>query len=515
MNRRLLRAGGILRDYFARAVSGPHMLAFLPALVLASYWFGGEAMLIVTALGFPLLLAVAGTPLSWPLPATAPPPAAPGADGRAALDAALGARLAAAPAGAGRTACFVLALDDHDTLSDRHGKAAVDRVLRQGCDRLSAVIRGSDTLCRLDGGRIALVLDGSERFDHEAALQAASRFQAEMARPVKVGAAAIHVTSSVGFCTARQLDAATGKALAEAALLALAEALRHGPAAVRVFSPDLAAPQAGTTRLADEICAALDGGQFVPWFQPQISSDTGQVSGVEALARWHHPVHGVLTPGDFLPILETTGEIRRLGEVMLKGALESLTVWSAEGLDIPHVGVNFSAAELRDPKLVDRVAWELDRHAMAPGRLAVEILETVVAISPDDTIARNIAGLAKMGCLIDLDDFGTGHASISSIRQFAVARLKIDRSFVTRVDRDAEQQRLVSAILAMAERLDLATVAEGVETAGEHAMLAQLGCDHVQGFGIARPMAAAQVPGWCRDHLTGLGAMPRIDRKSG
>ena len=142
----------------------------------------------------------------------------------------------------------------------------------------------------------------------------------------------------------------------------------------------------------------------------------------------------------------------------------------------------------------------------------MEILETVVATSPDDVVARNIAGLARLGCGIDLDDFGTGYSSISAIRRFAVQRLKIDRSFVMKVDRDGEQQRMVSAILVMAERLGLDTLAEGVETAGEHAMLAQLGCGHVQGFGIARPMPADQTADWIRAHEATISAPPRIGR---
>jgi len=151
---------------------------------------------------------------------------------------------------------------------------------------------------------------------------------------------------------------------------------------------------------------------------------------------------------------------------------------------------------------------------MSPSRLAVEVLETVVAAAPDDIISRNINGLAKLGCTIDLDDFGTGHASLSSIRRFAVSRIKIDRSFVMKLDRDPAQQRMINAILSMAERLDLDTVAEGVETLGEHAMLAQLGCGHVQGFGIARPMPFVQTLDWVRDHNAKLQDAPVIGRVS-
>ena len=157
---------------------------------------------------------------------------------------------------------------------------------------------------------------------------------------------------------------------------------------------------------------------------------------------------------------------------------------------------NFSTEELRDPRLSDRIQPQLKHHDLSPDRLVVEVLETVVANHADDIVLRNLSALAQLGCKLDLDDFGTGHASITSIRRYSVERIKIDRSFVTRIDNDTEQQKMVSAILTMADRLGLDTLAEGVETPEEQAMLAKLGCGHVQGFGIARPMPAEEVDAW-------------------
>jgi EAL domain-containing protein (putative c-di-GMP-specific phosphodiesterase class I) len=134
----------------------------------------------------------------------------------------------------------------------------------------------------------------------------------------------------------------------------------------------------------------------------------------------------------------------------------------------------------------------------------------VIAGAPDDQVTLNINGLVELGCNVDLDDFGTGHASISSIRRFKINRLKIDRSFVMKADRDPEQQRMISAILTMAERLNLETLAEGVETIGEHALLAQLGCDHVQGFGIGKPMPFSETLDWIQSHLAKLQDAPKI-----
>jgi diguanylate cyclase len=145
---------------------------------------------------------------------------------------------------------------------------------------------------------------------------------------------------------------------------------------------------------------------------------------------------------------------------------------------------------------VEKVRWELDRADLAPGRLTIEVLETVMDVTADDIVTRNLAGLAALGCGIDLDDFGTGHAAIGNIRRFSVQRVKIDRSFVTRLDTDAEQQSVVAAMILMSERLGLDTLAEGVETPAEHAALARLGCRHVQGFAIARPMPEVAFANW-------------------
>ncbi len=234
------------------------------------------------------------------------------------------------------------------------------------------------------------------------------------------------------------------------------------------------------------------------------------MTGFEALARWHHPERGLLGPAEFLPAIADCGLSERLSEVMLFHAMVALNRWDRAGLAVPVVGVNFSADELRNPRLPDKLRWELDRFDLTPDRLVVEILETVAAQTDNDVIVRNVAALAGMGCGIDLDDFGTGHTSIANLRRFAVRRLKIDRSFVARVDEDRDQQRMVAAVLSLAERLGLDTLAEGVETAGERAMLAQLGCGHLQGFGIARPMPFDETVDWMRRHAAWLAATPRI-----
>jgi EAL domain-containing protein (putative c-di-GMP-specific phosphodiesterase class I) len=181
---------------------------------------------------------------------------------------------------------------------------------------------------------------------------------------------------------------------------------------------------------------------------------------------------------------------------MLHAALAAVKSFDDAGLFLPCVAVNFSAGELRNPGIVDRVRWELDRFGLTPERLTVEVLETVLDTTGDDMVTRSLGGLAALGCGIDLDDFGTGHAAIGSIRRFSVKRLKIDRSFVRRIDTDADQQNVVAAMIVMAERLGLGTLAEGVETVAEQATVARLGCRYAQGFAMARPMPEAAFREW-------------------
>lgn len=505
----------VLRAQVRWLMASPAALALFPALVLGGFWLGGEEMLIMIALGFPVCLAFSGVLSPDTLAARQDDDDDP-ITGQRGFEAALDRAARNAAQSSRRTGCILLELDDYTDLLDRYGKATTDAMMTRQVDRLQSALRSRDTVCRLKDNLFAVCIAPVRQLDLGNALHMASRLQSALEDPLVIDAATAYVSASVGLTLDTNVAEKTGAGLFDAATIALAEARRHGPSAMRAYSQEMHAPAIlCETGLADEAREALNSGQIQPWYQPQVSTDTGLVSGFEALARWHHPDRGLISPAEFLPALKQASQMERLGEVMLCAALGALKSWDAAGLDVPNVGVNFAPEELRNPRLTEKIEWELDRFELPANRLSVEILETVVATSPDDTVVRNIAGLSRLGCQIDLDDFGTGHASISSIRRFDVQRLKIDRSFVMKVDRDAEQRRMVSAILLMAEQLGLDTLAEGVETAGEHAMLAQLGCGHVQGFGIGRPMPFDQTIAWTNAYLSKLQAPPRIGRQIG
>lgn len=514
MNWRFLRAGGRNLGAVARGFSRPEVLAFLPAITLAAFWMGGESALILTALGLPMLFALAASIRRQDGDAGGNP--AVSGTGRlipsAQIVDTLDAALRAGPDTGRSTACLVLLIDEIGSIGERHGSAARAAVFRATGERLCNALRDGDLIAPIgadDGYAVALA--PVQRLSLEGMIRLAARLQAAVAPATAVDAVQVYSTGSVGFCLGSRAPAPNGAALLEAALTAAEEAVLQGPGGIRAYQPDMGQrerPVCDTTRKLLE--TALDEGEIRPFFQAQISTETGEISGFEALVRWHHPRRGLLLPSEFLPAIDAAGMNDRLSEVVLQGALSAMARWEREGLAVPRVAVNFSAAELRNPALVDRLKWELDRFDLGPERLTVEVLESVVADTSSDMIVANIAALARLGCGVDLDDFGTGHASIAAIRRFAVRRIKIDRSFVTRLDKDREQQRIISAILSLAERLGIDTLAEGVETPGEQAMLAQLGCGHMQGFGIARPMPFEETAGWITSFRARNGGMPRL-----
>lgn len=482
----------------------PELALGLSALAFAVYWIAGERALLVLSAGLPLAFFLAGRLVSEA------PVAAVSDQVIDRLDAVLSDRTQ----GPHQTGCFVLQFDDPSWLCDRHGRTRQSEILAACIGRIRGAMRPGDMLFPLEDGNLVVVLAPSQRLDLEGMVRIAGRLQLVVQQPMVLAEGSVQVTCCIGFCHARQLATESGRALLEAAQVAVDEALRHRPGAIRSYTDELALTRAARDALRAGFAGAIEAGEIRAHFQPQLSTDSGAVSGVEALARWHHPTRGCLPPGEFLPALEGTDLMQLLGREMLNQSLAALSAWDRAGLTVPTVAVNFTAEDLRDPLFPEQLTWALDRHELSPSRLTVEVLESVVAGLSDDIIARNIARVTAMGCGVDLDDFGTGNASITAIRSFAPRRLKIDRSFVRGVDHDRDQQKLITAILSLAEQLGLETLAEGVETQAEHAMLAQLGCAHVQGFVTAKPLPPDEVAGWLARHRERVAKALCIDMRA-
>jgi diguanylate cyclase len=391
-----------------------------------------------------------------------------------------------------------LDLERFASLRDALGQNTAAEILRLAGRRVQQCLRGGDFAAHL--GQDNFVVVANDLPDPNDAAAVAQRLHAALARPYAIPGGARRIGCNIGV-TLLSDDRPEVDRLLGNAEIALAQARQQAHGGIRYFNEQMRAEVEEREMLCAEILRGLAAGEFVPYFQPQLRLGSGEFLGFEALARWNHPERGVLGPRDFLEVAEQADLVEGLGEAIIVGVLDAIGRWDATGLDVPCVGVNFALAQLHDPGLIERIKWEVDRRNIDPSRLSIEVLETVLIKSDADMVVRNLRGLATAGFRIELDDFGTGHASISNLRRFMATRIKIDRSFVRGIDTSDEQHKLIASIIAMARALDVRTLAEGVETAGEEAALKAIGCDEMQGFRIAYPMAEADASAWLLDRI--------------
>ncbi|MEM9584688.1 MAG: bifunctional diguanylate cyclase/phosphodiesterase [Pseudomonadota bacterium] len=486
------------------------ILMTLPGFALIAYVTDAQIVLLATALLSPCLFALtniggATGQRRWKDPAT-------GLNDEQTLVETLDRELAEGGT-LRKTACVAISIDNFSEINRDWDKAACDFAIAQTAERLSSILRSGDELARLSKTTFGVMLCSIRAPETSAVLTLCERLEDAAAAPLQIDNGILNLTISCGFCIDARAPERTGSAMLQAAKAALQEAEQNAPRAIRSFSVKTQTPMINTQ--THEVLDAMRDGQIKPWFQPQISTDTGEITGMEALARWDHPEKGPLLPSTFLSVLEASHHLEELGESILNDALRALVAWDKAGAIVPSVAVNFATQELRNPSLVERIKWDVDRFELDPHRLTVEVLETVISEHDDDIITRNIRALGSQGFRIDLDDFGTGHASLANIRRFAVDRIKIDRTFLANADTDPEQQRMIAAIIGLGERLDIDTLAEGVETLGEQSILSQLGCTHLQGFAIARPMPFEQTEDWILQHQRSLNMPPLLGGHKG
>lgn len=496
------------------ALLGPQVLAFLPALTLIGYWWGGERAMLYMALLLPVLFAVSGLFSGSGSLLDARDGATKLRLRKAAVHA-LDQYLSVEKETGRATAALVINIDDFHQVEENYGARAASSILLQIAERLQYALRDNDILVRLNGDRFGVALTPMRRVDLETLIQLAARLQSAAAEPYSVDATRIYITISVGFCTTARLNARSGEMMLQSAESAVTAAAAQGAGSIRAYSPEIKRRALALKVIHDGAASALERGEIVPWFQPQISTDTGRITGFTAIARWEHPEQGAILPADFMSTLINLGASNRLWEIMLNQSLLALQEWNRGNEMVGTVSIQFSHDNLSDPKITEKLQWELDRYEQDASGLRIEIIEEIIAESNNDVVVKNIAALAAMGCLIDVSDFGTGHASIAKLRQFSIDRVKIDRSFIARVDRDRDQQNMVAAVLTMSEQMGLSTLADGAETVGEHAMLAQLGCQNVQGLSVAKPMPFAQTIDWIKAHGSKLPNAVQLGRKAG
>ena len=376
-----------------------------------------------------------------------------------------------------------LDLDRFKDINDTLGHAAGDEVLKHAATVLREHIPADDFLARIGGDEFVLF---SRRDPQAADFPAlAARLIAAISAPMAIEGHDCRIGASVGIAT-RYEPGESAEQLLVNADIALYEAKRRGRNRVESFNDELRLRTVEIKRLSDDILRGLERGEFRPFFQPQFDARTLEIVGVEALARWEHPTRGFIAPDVFLPVAESLNVVARIDETILDQALFQAARWQAQGLSIPHVSVNVSCQRLRDETLIGK----LRGLNIRPGTLTFELLESISFDGADDALKRAIEEIKALGIDIEIDDFGTGHASIVSLLELSPKRLKIDRRLILPMIESRAQESLVSCIVDIGRIRGIEIVAEGVETMAHAERLRALGCHALQGYAFARPMAA-------------------------
>jgi diguanylate cyclase (GGDEF)-like protein/PAS domain S-box-containing protein len=381
-------------------------------------------------------------------------------------------------------AVLFLDLDGFKQVNDLLGHASGDLLLVQVAERLRECVRPRDVVARLGGDEFGILLVEA---DEHVAGEVAGRVTAALREPFRVDDQDMHIQGSVGIAFADP-DVSGADKLLRNADLAMYRAKTSGGGEFRTYDPDMHVNLVERLQLEADLRRALDEGQFVLHYQPTVELTTKEIVGAEALVRWNHPSRGLVPPTQFIPLAEEGGLIVTLGAWILEEACREAAAWRGIGANLT-ISVNISAGQLR-ADFPDFVAGVLERSGLAPERLMLEMTETVLL----DHTSENLTVLERLkalGLRLAIDDFGTGYSSLSYLHRFPVDVLKIDRSFIERIeggDRDAE---LVRTIVQLGQGLKLMTIAEGIEGAEQVAALEQIGCVVGQGYHFSRPIAAA------------------------
>ena len=384
-------------------------------------------------------------------------------------------------------ALFWLDLNNFKVINDSFGHTAGDALLKAVANRLEACVRTVDTLARLVGDEFAILqLDVDQPSQAE---PLAHRIQEAFRDPFRVGAHQVVVRVSIGI-TVAPADGTSPETLLRNADIALYLAKTEGRGTIRFFEPEMDARIQLRRSLEEDLHVALEHDEFEIHYQPVIDVAARRSSAFEALLRWHHPTRGLIPPLDFIPVAEETNLIVQIGDWVLRHACAEAATWPG---DI-KVAVNLSPVQFKQGDVIASVRQALELSGLPPGRLELEITETIL-LEEDDNALACLHQLRAMGIAIALDDFGTGYASLSYLNRFPFDKIKIDKSFVQHMDKNKEAMSILDAIVALGQSLNIRTTAEGVETAEQLDRLRMTGCTEVQGYLFSRPVPAANVPG--------------------
>ncbi len=384
-------------------------------------------------------------------------------------------------------AILCLDLDRFKEVNDRLGHAAGDLLIKTCASRLTASVREIDTVARFGGDEFAVLQSGIEDLADVQGL--AERLLAELSRAFDLDGQEALVTTSIGIAMI-PADGDAPELLLQNADTALYRAKAEGGNRARFFEIGMDARLQERKALEVDLRQALQNGELELYYQPLIDLRHDRLAGIEALVRWHHPRRGLVEPSAFIELAEETGLIMPIGEWVLTSACTQASAWSGV-----RMSVNLSPVQFRHADLVAAVKAALERSGLAPGRLELEITESVLLAEPQESLLT-LLRLKDLGVRITIDDFGTGHSSLGHLRTFPFDKIKIDRSFVHDLDRDRDAEAIIRAVVTLGRGLGIETCAEGVEDSGQLARLASDGCDEVQGYLFCRPMPASDVQGF-------------------
>lgn len=404
----------------------------------------------------------------------------------------------AASEGGTPLAVIFLDLDHFKHVNDSLGHRVGDALLVEIAKRLRAVVRDKDTVSRLGGDEFILLLPGANA--HGAA-RVAGKLQEASRQHYQIGHHELTMAPSMGIALFPQ-DGADFDTLTQSADVAMYRAKLDGRNTYRFFTPEMQAQSVRALLLENALRRALERNQLHLHYQPQITIATGEIRSVEALLRWEHPDLGSISPAEFIPIAEDSGQILQIGEWVMQTALDQLQHWHTMGMDWLAMAVNLSALQFRQPQLPELVSRLLDSTSLRANRLELELTEGVAVDDPRSAIAT-MDQLHARGVRMSMDDFGTGYSSLSQLKRFQIYKLKIDQSFVRDLGNDSNDRAIVSAIIRMAQALGIRTTAEGVETSEQLSYLREQGCDEAQGYYFSKPLPAHQITALLqRQHAT-------------
>jgi diguanylate cyclase (GGDEF)-like protein/PAS domain S-box-containing protein len=392
-----------------------------------------------------------------------------------------------------KVAVLFIDLDRFKNINDSLGHAVGDGLLRSVSDRLLESVRAVDTVSRLGGDEFVVILNGVADVEEIASI-VERRLIPAVRKPHSVGGADLHVSCSVGIAVFPD-DAVDIDSLMRHADAAMYHAKAEGRDSAHFFTPELNERAQRRLQLESRLRHAAERGELSLHYQPRIEARSGRTMGVEALLRWSSPELGDVPPALFIPIAEEAALIVGIGDWVIDSACRQYAAWLAEGIAIPQVSINVSALQLRDGGLTDTLRQALERYALLPGAVELELTESTLMDDVEQTLVQ-LHAIKRLGVELAIDDFGTGYSSLNYLNRFPIDRLKIDRSFVRDMLEDPTDLAITRAIIGLGHTLGMKVVAEGVETEREAQLLRSLNCDELQGYLFAKPLPAAEFIRW-------------------